>query len=93
MITINGNKMMKKGVRGADGSYHPVRYSHSSLINGKIAVTVYAKTYNSLPASLNAENNTEMAVDYFEKDRVRFYKGTNEYEMLLQYCNPKPEVK
>ena len=85
-IIINGVSFGKKGVRH-NGKYFPAHYSHGTLINGKEAITVYAKSLLvGLPAALSPSNDSDMQTDYFEKDRVRFYAGSPEFSALLQLC-------
>ena len=76
---------MKKGVKSQDGKYSPCWYSRGVMVNGLEAITVYAKDIlKDLPRELgNVENNTEIITDYFEKDRVRFYAGTPEFNALV----------
>lgn len=75
-------KFLKKGIR-ANGKYYPCWYSLQTLINGKTAITIYAKSHlTGLPAELNPENDSDIYTDYFEKDKVRFYLGSPEFEML-----------
>jgi hypothetical protein len=84
---INGIKVLKKGLRRlSDGKYFPAWYSRTVLINGREAVTIYAKSILSgLPRELNPENDSDMRTDYFEKDRTRFYLGTPEFNLLAQF--------
>lgn len=86
--TINGIKLLKKGVKDLDGTYHPVRYNvgtryekgdHSRTYMGAV---IYAKGYGSLPAALFPENNSDPMTDYFEKDKVVFREGTPEFEII-----------
>lgn len=53
-----------------------VRYSHCTLINGRTAVTLYAKGYDGNLSTIfqNVQNDTDSMTDYFEKDRVRIYE-------------------
>ena len=84
-ITINGCRFLAKGIKDAAGKYYPAWYSRSTLINGREAVTVYAKSILSgLPAALAPQNDSDMRTDYFEKDRTRFYAGSAEFTQL---CN------
>lgn len=86
MKAINGIKFGKKGIK-ADGKYFPCWYSLATLINGKTAITIYAKCIlTGLPKSLQPENNSDMQTDYFEKDRVRFYEGSEQFNTLKEFC-------
>ena len=87
--TINGVKLMKKGVKGADGTYSPVRYSigarYEKGSQGKAtynAAAIYAKGYAPLPAALFPQNESDAMTDYFEKDKVVFREGTPEFEII-----------
>lgn len=76
-------KFLKKGVKDATGKYYPCWYSMTRLISGEMAITLYARSIlKGLPCELKPENNSDMMTDYFEKDRVRFFEGSTEYEML-----------
>jgi len=76
-------KFLKKGVKDSAGNYYPCWYSLTTLINGKIAITLYARSIlKGLPRELKPENNSDMTTDYFENDRVRFYEGSPEFELL-----------
>lgn len=64
-------KILKNGIK-ENGIYHPCWYSDGELINyPKGTITVYARTYDSLPAELKPENDSDSMTDYFEKDRAR----------------------
>jgi hypothetical protein len=66
-----------------------VHYSHCTLINGRKAITLYAKSYSDklYPVMGDAiENDTDMMTDYFEKDRFRIYEGDELYETALKLC-------
>jgi hypothetical protein len=80
---INGCKFLRKGIKDPAGKYFPVWYSKGPLVTGKIALTIYARTYTpGLPAELKPENGTDLMTDYFEKDRVRYDEGSKEFELL-----------
>jgi len=82
-ITINGVRFLKHGIEDAAGNYYPARYSRSVLICGRDAVTIYAKDIiKGLPAALNPSNDSDTRTDYFEKDRVRFFAGSSEFDLL-----------
>lgn len=77
-------KILKKGIK-ANGTYHPCWYSNAELINyPKGTITVYAKTYESLPADLKPENDSDMMTDYFEKDRARITPDHPLYNEFLR---------
>lgn len=79
-------KFLKKGVK-AGGQYYPCWYSLSTLLNGKTAITLYAKSMlKGLPRELNPQNESDMQTDYFEKDKVRFYAGSFTFELLKPFC-------
>jgi hypothetical protein len=81
-------KFLKKGVRDAAGKYYPCWYSLTKLVDGRVAVTLYAKSIlKGLPRELRPENNTDITTDYFENDRVRFYEGTSEFGLLKGLCS------
>ena len=83
---VNGVKFLKKGCK-SNGKYFPCWYSNCTLIDGRNAVTVYAKSLLvGLPKELMPENGTDYQSDYFEKDRVRFYEGSAEFEMLKSFA-------
>jgi hypothetical protein len=82
-------KFLKKGVRSlVTGKYHPCWYSLTTLIDGRVAVTLYAKSIlTGLPRELSPINNSEMQTDYFENDHVRFFAGSAEFETLKGFCS------
>lgn len=66
-----------------------VHYSHAVLTNGKEAVTLYAKDYESGRMlgemfSESYENNTDIMTDYFEKGRVRIYKDNPLFSKAIE---------
>jgi hypothetical protein len=76
-------KFLKKGVKDSAGNYYPCHYSLARLIDGRTAITLYAKSYSKgLPRELQPINDSDMQTDYFEKDKVRFYEGTPQFDML-----------
>lgn len=83
-IIINGVKVGKKGLR-INGKYYQAWYSKNVDTHGKNLITIFARDLgNGLPAELGSiENNSEMMTDYFEKDRIKFYEGSKEYNSLL----------
>lgn len=84
---MNKIKFLKKGVKDSAGKYYPCWYSLTTLLDGKTAITLYAKSIlTGLPAELWPENNSDMQTDYFENDRVRFYAGTPTFEMLKPFA-------
>lgn len=84
---INGVRILKHGVKFA-GKYHPCWYSHGKLIDGREAITVYAKGYAPLPKELGeAENNSDIMTDYFESDRIRFFAGSLEFALLKTFAH------
>ena len=86
-ITINGIRFLKKGVKDAAGKYYPCWYSLGALINGKNAITLYARSILSgLPRELKPENGTDITTDYFENDRTRFLEGSTEFELLKPFA-------
>ncbi len=88
MEAIKGCRFNKHGVKDPAGKYHPCWYSHQTLLNGREAITLYARSVlKGLPRELAPENNSDMMTDYFEKDKVRFYAGTSEFEMLKGFAN------
>lgn len=86
-ITINGVRVMKKGIRFA-GKYVPCWFSFSTYTDGSKAVEIRAKSVcDYLPKELGTViNNSDTMSDYFEKDRVRFALGTPEFKALLPFC-------
>ena len=54
-------------------------------------ITLYAKTYDDNLSKIfnNAENESDMMTDYFEKDRVRIFKDTMPelFNQCLQYAS------
>jgi hypothetical protein len=92
IIEIRGCRFGKHGIR-KDGKYYKCSYSHSALIDGKEAITIYGdRTTGRLPAVLNPENDTDLMTDYFEGDRARFYAGTPEFEALLPLIQAQKAV-
>ena len=88
--TINGIKLLKKGVKDQNGNYSPVTYSvgtryekgdHSRTYE---AAVIYAKSYKELPAELFPQNESDGMIDYFEKDKAVFREGTPEYEIIAK---------
>jgi hypothetical protein len=83
-------RFLQHGVKDAAGKFYPCWYSHTTLIDGKVAVTLYAKSIlTGLPAELRPINNSDMMTDYFENDHVRFFEGSAEYEQLVQLIAEK----
>lgn len=89
MITINGCRIGKKGIRDTRGNYYPVRFDRGELISTKAdAVTIRAKsTLAGLPRELFPQNDSDSREDYFERDRARFHAGSPEYTALLPFCS------
>lgn len=82
-ITINGIRFLKHGLKDAAGNYFPAHWHRGAMVDGKEAITIYAKDIcKGLPAALNPSNNSDSRTDYFEKDRVRFNAGTPEFDLL-----------
>ena len=82
---INGVKLLKHGVR-KDGKYYPVKYDRCINVHGAKMLTIYAsRTLIGLPDALGVQNGTDDQVDYFEKDRARFYEGSMEYDILSAF--------
>jgi hypothetical protein len=86
--TINGVKLMKKGVKDLNGNYTAVRYSvgerlekgnHSKSFE---AAWIRSKDYKNLPSALFPQNDTNTIEDYFEKDTAIFRKGTPEFDAI-----------
>jgi len=85
--TINGIKILKKGIKTLSGKYIPCWFSigerYEKNQNGTYtAAVIYAKNYNSLPAELMPQNESDSMTDYFEKDKAVFRKGTKEFETI-----------
>lgn len=100
-LMIAGVKLLKNGVRGTDGKYHPVYYSIGRLYEKRTvgetgpmrtyeAATIYAREYDRLPAELNPKNDSDSMTDYFEKDRAVFRKGTPEYDLIMLAAGKVP---
>jgi len=57
---------------------------------GRECITLYAKTYDDNLSKIfnNAENESDMMIDYFEKDKVRIFKDTMPelFAQCLQYA-------
>jgi hypothetical protein len=71
-------KLMKHYAQNTEtGAKARCWYSRGNLIKIGDAVTVYAKSYLDNLASVfgEAENNSDIMTDYFEKDRVRILPG------------------
>jgi hypothetical protein len=90
--TINGIKLLKKGVKDTDGTYSPVRYSIGTYFESEgrnidttrtyKAAAIRAKGYDSLPAALFPQNQSDPTTDYFVKDRALFREGTPEFNTI-----------
>lgn len=77
-------KFLKNGIR-SNGTYHPVWYSMGYLIGfPEDTITIYARTFKSLPKELNPVNNSDFQTDYVEKDRVRVVPGSKYYDEVLK---------
>jgi len=88
-ITLNGCRMLKHGVKSPTGQYTPCWYSLGQIYTTpshtetREAITIYARR-KDLPRDLgNVQNDSDMQTDYFENDRVRFWSGTPEFNLLL----------
>jgi len=92
MVKINGVKFGKHGVKDEAGKYTAVHYSFCTRTDGSESVTIYARHYKSLPASLNPKNGTDISTDYFENDKVEYLAGSNEYAILKEHFGKKEEV-
>jgi hypothetical protein len=84
-------KFLQHGVRSlATGKVHPCWYSPTTLIDGTVCVTLYAKSIlKGLPAELKPINGSDVMTDYFESDHVRFVEGTAEYALLMKLIADK----
>ena len=72
-----------------NGTKCRVYYSHCTLINGRKAVTLYAKDYSDKLFPVmgdSVENDSDMMTDYHERDRCRIYEGDALYESALKLC-------
>ena len=100
---LNGIKLLKKGVRGKDGKYHPCWYCKGERyirnteggIDGAMqnAITIYAREYTHLPAEFHPQNDSDSMTDYFEKDRCVFFEGSKEYDILLAFLDAPAKPK
>jgi hypothetical protein len=64
-----------------------VWYSHTVLTNGRECVTLYAKDYSDNLAKVFAEgyeNDTDIQTDYFDKGRVRIYRGNPMFNAAVE---------
>lgn len=65
-----------------------VWYSIGNRIDDREAVTVYAKDYSGslsfLQNTVDVKNDTDTMTDYFEKDRVVFFKDHPLYAKALE---------
>jgi hypothetical protein len=75
-------KFFKHYIQNAEtGKKCRVSYSLDNRIDGHKCVTLYAKSYNdSMTGVLDFENNTDMMVDYFEKDRAVLFESHPQYK-------------
>lgn len=87
---IKGVKFLKNGVKDSKGQYCAVWYSPglyhkpgNTLHNVK-NITVYARNYGHLPKELEPQNESDGMTDYFETDKVIFFEGSKEYELLKE---------
>ena len=89
-ITLNGCRMLKHGVKSPTGTYTPCFYSLGQIyiLPGnpvtREAITIYARRCKDLPRELgNVQNDSDTRMDFCENDRVRFWSGTPEFNLLL----------
>jgi hypothetical protein len=83
MVSINGHKFGKKGIKDAAGNYYPCFYNFGVNLDGKNFLTIYARCIiKGLPSSLRPVNNSDGMTDYFECDRVQFPVGSPEYSAI-----------
>ena len=56
-------------------------------------ITIYARDYNKLPHinELICINETDMAIDYFEKDKIRVAPSNKHYKDVLNAFNMQQE--
>ena len=60
--TTDAVKFLKKGIKTTDGKYFPCWYSLTKLIDGRVAVTIYARSLlKGLPAELSPINESASA--------------------------------
>ncbi len=79
-------KFLQHGVKSlVSGKVYPCWYSHTTLVDSTVCVTLYAKSVlTGLPKELNPINNSDLMTDYFDNDHVRFNEGTAEYAQLVE---------
>jgi len=77
-------KILKHGIK-VDGKYIPCFYSKGgSLKYSESTIRISCKSLlDSLPEELNPKNNSDMQVDYFEKDRAYIEINNPRYKDFL----------
>ena len=86
-------KFMWNGIK-VNGTLYRCWYSDSKLTNHPEAtITIYAKDYKSLPVidGLQAQNDTDIMTDYFEKDRIRVTPDNQYYASITQAMDKMKE--
>lgn len=86
---INGVRLEVFGVRTKSGKRVAVRYSFDQVLHAGVlrrCVTIRCRRYSdSLPRELgDVQNRSNAQIDYFEKDRVRFYASDEGFPAALQ---------
>lgn len=72
----------------ATGKKARVWYSLDNRTDGRKCVTLYAKSHRDRLFDVfpnDAENNTDIMTDYFEKDKVRLFEGNPVYAIARKY--------
>ncbi len=79
-------KVLKHGIK-SNGKYIRCWYTKGALkSHPEGTITVYAKDYDRLPVELNPENDSDIMVDYFEKDRARIVPSHPLYQDFLKHA-------
>jgi len=88
----NTLKFFWNGIKGSDGKLHRCFFSDGALMNHPAGtLTIYSKEYSSFPTEVRkhfeVENDSDLMVDYFEKDRIRVVPTHPLYSKVLQARN------
>ena len=80
-------KFLKHCVKDSAGNKARVRYSISMRLDGREAVTIYAKDYDTSLQKIfesEYENNSDSMTDYFEAGKVVIFKESDLYADALK---------
>lgn len=66
-----------------------VHYSLGQIIgDSRDCITIYAKDFNNSLQQIfkNAQNDSNLIIDYFEKSRVRIFNDNPIYQQILKFA-------